>query len=146
MLWPKRPSPQLLAECHQRQLLKEWKAAARQTNLELIPCRLLVAHYQGALARQSRSLEATAEAGGGLMDSPPGRRKQLKRIVRRIATVSWSPVVWLSQRPCLQRFKVVLCRQRRRSTVKVLTWFLWLINLHSNFGSRRCSPSSSAKD
>ena len=107
----------------ERQLLKQWQAAARRTTLEMVP-------FKVALHYQCRSLAATEEERSGSMDLPPVPLKPLKRIAKKMRNASSASVTrfgnWLQRRPCLQRLRQALIQKRRWLTVRILTGCLRL--------------------
>lgn len=124
--WLKKPkTPEQLEQERQRQLLAQWRMAARKTNLEMLPLRAL-------LRQQCRAMEASVAANAAPMGLCPVPLKRWRRIGKKIANASsWcaKPLTgWLSRRPCLQRCKVALVQWRRRVTVRLALWGLRLLN------------------
>ena len=128
-MWPlKKKSPQQLLEA---QLLRQWQQSMRETNLQLLPLRLVLWY-------QCQSLEATEEAKRDRTGLPQGRRRPSKRIAIKMLGASATNVkrasAWLSRRRCLQPVRRLAIQLSRRAGLKLLTLLMraYKLQLQSN--------------
>lgn len=122
------------AQAQEAALLRQWKAQARQTRLEMVPLRL-------ALAHQSRNLAETGAAKEGQTDCRRAPLKLSRRIAKRIVNASNAFAKRLidkfRRRPCLRSIRTGLIWLRRALMVKALLWGVRLAARYQAWQSRQ---------